>query len=141
MRGAKFRFRDEPWTSVLAFILLSFPIAIIVLVSSHHFSGLGPRSLQLCVPFVLIAPGVMVLRRLRAPDSLAYVLLGSTLITAAYLIAGCFTALTGFTFSKYNPHAVPRLASLNYFYVALVASAIAAFAAMYYQKRLREIDG
>jgi hypothetical protein len=83
----------------------------------------------------------MVLRRLRTCESIAYVLLASTIIAAAYLIAGCVTALTGFTFSKYSSHAVPRLAALNYIYVALVAGVIAAFAAMYYQKRLREIDG
>jgi hypothetical protein len=134
------RFCDEPWTTVLACALLVFPIAMVLLIPTHLSSVIGPRSLQILAPFVLLVPGIAVLRRIRAPDTLVCVFLFGAVTTAAYVIAACFTALTGFTFSRYNPHVVPRLAALNYVYVALIASSITIFGAMYYQKRLREID-
>jgi hypothetical protein len=138
MRRSNIGFREEPGATVLAYALLLLPFAVIELIPK---SGIEPRALRLYLPFILIAPGVVALRRLRAPASIAYVFLASAILTVACLVAGAFTALTGFTFSKYNPHEVPRLAALNYVYVALVASVIAVVSAMHYQNRLREIDG
>jgi hypothetical protein len=135
------RFWDELWTALLAYALLLLPIAIAYLVSLHVFTGLGPRPLQLCLPFVLIVPGVAVLRLLRAPESIVYALLTSAGITAWCLMAACFTATTGYTFNKYNPHSVPRIFALNYIYLALLAGGIATLAGVYYQRCLRNSDG
>ena len=67
MWRSNIRFRDEPWITVLAYVLLLFSFAVIVLAPRHVIGALGPRSLQLCLPFILIAPGVMAMRRLAHP--------------------------------------------------------------------------
>jgi hypothetical protein len=132
------RFRNEPGITVSAYALLMFAFAIIQLPVRYVPI---PYSARLVIPFVLVTLGLIVLRRVRAAESLAYVLIASVCLVAVLIVAACFTALTGYTFSKYNPHVVPRSAALGYLYMALVAVPVTIFSAKFYQNRLREIDG
>ena len=131
------QFRNESGVTVLAYALLISAFTI-MLVPKRYVPI--PFPAQLGIPFALVTMGLIVLRRVRAAQSLAYVFIASACLVATLIVAACFTALTGYTFSKYNPHAVPRSAALGYLYIASVAVPVAIFAALFYQKRLREMD-
>jgi hypothetical protein len=99
------QFRNEPGVTVLAYALLISAFTI-MLVPKRYVPI--PFPAQLGIPFALVTMGLIVLRRVRAAQSLAYALIASACLVATLIVAACFTALTGYTFSKYNPHAVPR---------------------------------
>jgi hypothetical protein len=95
----------------------------------------------MCVPFLLVVAGVLALIRLKAPDTLRAILVVSSMAATFFLVWGGITVVTGYTLARGMLYRVPRLVSINYFYIAIVIGPIVAAVASRYQKRLREIDG
>jgi hypothetical protein len=90
------------------------------------------------ISLTFVAVGSTLLRYVRSVDSLAYILIAGIVSTGFYLIGAVFTALTGYTFSKYNPHQVPRVTSINYVVIAGVTCLIAISAARCRQRQLSD---
>jgi hypothetical protein len=136
-----FTLKDEPWTTAAACLLFT-SAALTPLMVPHRFAILfGPTWMWMCVPFLLVVAGVLALMRLKAMNTLRAILVVSFLAAAFFLMWGGITAVTGYTVALGTLYRVPRLVSLNYFYIAIVIAPIVVAAASRYQKRLREIDG
>ena len=104
-------------------------------------SAIGPTWMWMSVPFLLGVAGILALRRLKSLDTLRSILVVSLMAAAFFLAWGGITLVTSYTVAWGTLYRVPRLVSLNYFYIVLVIGPIIVAAASRYQKRLREIDG
>ena len=136
-----FTLRDEPWTTASVCILFTSAVLMPLLVPHQLANALGPTSVRLCVPFILVLAGILTLRKIAAINTIRSILVVSLMAAAIFLVWGSITAATGYTIARGTFYRVPRLASLNYFYIALVIGPIVAAAASCYQKRFREIEG
>ena len=136
-----FTLKDEPWTTAAVCLLFTAAALTPLLVQHRLASGLGPTWIWMCVPFLLVAAGILALMRLKAPATLRSILIISFMAAALFSVWGGITVVTGYTVARGMLYRVPRLVSLNYFYIALVIGPIVVAAASRYQKRLREIDG
>ena len=136
-----FTLKDEPWTTAAACLLFTSAVLTPLVVPHRFVSALGPTWIWMCVPFLLLVAGIPALMRLKAPDTLRSILVVSLMAAAFFLAWGGITLGTGYTVARGTLYRVPRLVSLNYFYIASVICPIIVAAASRYQKRLREIDG
>jgi hypothetical protein len=136
-----FTLKDEPWTTAAACLLFTSAALTPLLVPRSLASALGPTWVWMCVPFLLVVAGILALMRLKAPDTIRSILVISLMAATFFAVWGGITAVTGYTVARGTLYRVPRLVSLNYFYIALVIGPIVVAAASRYQKRLREIDG
>jgi len=135
-----FTLKDKPWTTAAACLLFA-SAALTPLVVPHRLaSAIGPTWMWMCVPFLLGIAGILALMRLKAPDTLRSILVVSLMAAAFFLAWGGITLVTGYTIAQGTLYRVPRLVSLNYFYIAIVICPIILAAASRYQKRLRQID-
>jgi hypothetical protein len=136
-----FTLKDEPWTTAAACLFFMSSVLTPLYMPHRLTSALVPAWLWMCVPFLLVVAGILALMRLKAPDTIRSILIISFMAAAFFSLWGGITAVTGYTVARGTPIRVPRLESLNYFYIALVIGPIVVAAASRYQKRLREIDG
>jgi len=136
-----FTLKDEPWTTAAACCCFTSAVLVPLVVPHRLTSGVGPTWMWMCVPFLLVVAGVLALIRLKAPDTLRAILVVSLMAATFFLVWGGITVVTGYTLARGMLYRVPRLVSINYFYIAIVIGPIVAAVASRYQKRLREIDG
>ena len=140
MRSTNVTFRDERMATLLACVPLVLAELAPMLIPRQYWALLGPQWFRLCVPFLLVFAGLIALRRVRAPDTFVVILLGSVMAIFVFLLAGLFTAVFGYSFSKYNPHRVSRLVALSYLYLAAVAVPVTIYSYNIGNRRRREFS-
>jgi hypothetical protein len=130
------RFRDEPEITVAAAV--SFAAALLVgYLPTRFFSA---AALRVLTPFLLVVIGALLLRRVRSQESLAIMVLTAIISASMFALYAAFTAVTGWTFSKYNPHPLPRTVSLAYLLQAMIALCMATVSSIRYRARRKELE-
>jgi hypothetical protein len=136
-----FTFRDEPWSTAVACALFLSAALMPLLIPHRIVTSWAPVWFSLSFPFLMVIGGIALLRRLRAIDSIRAIIVVGLMAAIFFAMWGGVIAVTGYAIARGILHSVPRLTSLNYFYIAVVITPIVVAAVFQYQKRLREIDG
>src|ERR1700712_464895 len=100
--------KDEPWTTAVACLMFTLSVLISIFEPFRPASGW----LWMCVPFILVAAGMLALTKLRAADTIRSILIVSFLGAALFSFWGGIVAATGYTIARGMPIKVPRLISL-----------------------------
>jgi len=136
-----FTFKDEPRATLLTGLLFAASFLMVLFFPKYLRMILPSPWMGLMVPFLVVIGGALILRTLRAVDTLRHILVWSVVAGVFFVFAGGAVAATGYTIAKGNLQSVPRLFSLNFFYLVILLIPIIISSALRYQVRLREIDG